>query len=81
MNISSIKKLVESGVTIEQLQQAETDLMEGNVLAIEVEGADEGEQLTHIIAASEILNDMHRNNIAMPLALRNYTSRVRNSIN
>jgi len=48
--------------------------------AILVEGKDEGEKLTHILAAIHILEDMQKNNLDARTALRNYTQRVRNSI-
>ena len=54
--------------------------MEGEPLGIEVGGADEGEQLTHIMAAMEVLKDVQENGSDPKEALRNYTKRVRESI-
>jgi hypothetical protein len=78
MKLAEIKKLVENQ-TIEVLQLAEAQLIEGEVLSIAVGGADEGEQLTHIMAAIEVLKDM-QDGTEMQEALRAYTRRVRDSI-
>jgi hypothetical protein len=79
MKIPAIQKLVNTK-TIEECKQAENALIEGESLPFEVEGDDEGEQLTHLIAAAHILEDMKKNNCDYRTALRNYTQRVRNSI-
>ena len=79
MKVASIKVLVDT-YNIEQLRAAEEALYNEESLSIEVEGADEGEKLTHILAAIEILQDMAKGN-DYKTALRNYSSRVRNSIN
>jgi hypothetical protein len=79
MKVASIKSLVEL-YNLEQLQAAEQALYNEQPLNIEVEGADEGEKLTHILAAMEILKDMAQG-ADYKTALRNYSSRVRNSIN
>lgn len=78
MKIPAIKKLVESN-SIEELEAAEQALYNEEKPTIEVEGSDEGEQLTHILAAIEILKQM-QNGEEFKNALRNYTQRVRNSI-
>ncbi len=78
MKIPAIKKLVETN-SIEELEAAEQALYNEEKTAIEVEGSDEGEQLTHILAAIEILKNM-QNGEEFKNALRNYTQRVRNSI-
>jgi hypothetical protein len=79
MQIGIIKQLVESH-SIATLRAAEDALLNEQPLAIAVEGKDEGEQLTHILAAIEILHDMERHSIDYRTALRNYSQRVRNSI-
>lgn len=79
MKVAAIKPLVET-YTIEQLQQAEQDIYNETPINIEVEGVDEGEKLTHLLAAIEILLDMKKG-VDYKTALRNYSSRVRNSIN
>lgn len=80
MKIPAIKKLVET-YSVEELLKAEVDIMEEQVLSIEVEGADEGEQLTHILAAFWILTEMKNRDIDFKEALRDYTKKVRESIN
>ncbi len=80
MKIPEIKKLVEA-YTVAQLRDAEEKLIEEEALEIEVGGEDEGEQLTHIMAAIEILEDMGKTGSDFKTALRTYTKRVRNSIN
>lgn len=78
MKIPAIKKLVET-YSIEELEAAEQALYNEETPTIEVEGSDEGEQLTHILAAIEILKQI-QNGEEFKNALRNYTQRVRNSI-
>ncbi|MGK7390237.1 MAG: DUF6952 family protein [Candidatus Cyclobacteriaceae bacterium M2_1C_046] len=80
MKIPAIKKLVESYDQME-LREAEAQLVEDLPLAIEVEGDDEGEQLTHILAAIYIQEKMDRDKVDFKTALRDYTGRVRESIN
>jgi len=79
MKIPAIKKLVET-YTIAELNAAEENLVEGEKLAIEVEGQDEGEVLTHIIAAVWILEEMKAKDMDFKDALREYTKKVRESI-
>lgn len=79
MKIPVIKKMAES-YSIDQLNDAESTLMNEEMLQIEVEGDDLGEQLTHIIAAREIKMQMLKEGLDLNRALRNYTKRVRNSI-
>jgi hypothetical protein len=79
MQLPVIKKLSET-YNLEQLQAAEEAILNEQAPAIEIEGKDEGEQLTHILAAIDILQDMQKNNIDYRTALRNYSQRVRNSI-
>jgi hypothetical protein len=79
MKLPSIKKLVES-FSVPQLQAAEEAIMEGLEPAIEVEGSDEGEKLTHIMAAVFIIQEMQSKGLEYNAALRAYSSRVRTSI-
>ncbi len=79
MQIPVIKKLAER-FTLDQLKAAEEAMMNEQQPAIEIEGKDEGEQLTHVLAAIEMLTDMQTNNVDLRTALRNYSQRVRNSI-
>jgi hypothetical protein len=80
MKIPVIKKLVEIE-SFDNLQKAEESLLNGESLAIEVEGDDEGEQLTHIIAAMWIQEKMKEEGMDFKTALREYTKKVRESIN
>lgn len=80
MKIPEIKKLVES-YSMEELMAAEEALVEEDALKIEVGGADEGEKLTHVFAAIYILNKMEDDGVDFKTALRDYTSKVRESIN
>lgn len=79
MKIPIIQDLVES-YSIEILKKAEMALVAEEPLPIKVDGEDEGEQLTHIIAASWILNKMEQENIDFKDALKEYTRKVRESI-
>lgn len=81
MKIPAIKTIVEK-YTIEELKKAEEVLYDEKPCPIEVEGEDEGEQLTHILAAIWIKEKMDSDNsIDFKTALREYTQKVRNSIN
>lgn len=80
MKISAIKKLVEN-YDLVTLLKAEVLLIEDVPLNIEVEGEDEGEMLTHILAAIYVKEMMERDKVDFQTALRDYTGRVRESIN
>ena len=79
MKIPVIKTLVES-YTKEELSKAEEAILEEQSPTIVIGGDDEGEQLTHVYAAIQILNAMEDDNLDFKTALREYTGRVRNSI-
>jgi hypothetical protein len=79
MKIPVIKKLTENQ-SIEELEAAERSIIEEKQPEITVEGDDEGEQLTHVIAALEIKRSVEKDGLPLPKALRNYTQRVRKSI-
>lgn len=80
MKIPEIKKLVDT-YSVEQLMTAEEALVNEESLPIEIGGTDEGEQLTHVFAAIYVINKMHDDGVDFKTALRDYTSKVRNSIN
>lgn len=80
MNIQIIKHLVDT-YTIQQLKQAEEDLLNEQALKIEVEGVDEGEQLTHTLAAIFCKEIMEKEGLNINQAVRAYSQRVRDSIN
>ena len=79
MKMPVIRRLVETQ-TLEALVAAEEALLEEQVPAFEVEGEDEGEQLTHVFAAIFILNHMQDHGSDFKTALREYTAKVRVSI-
>lgn len=79
MKIPAIKKLVEHA-DLESLKKAEQALYDEQPLSMDVEGDDDGEKLTHILAAIYIKERMAQGN-DFTTALRSYTQRVRNSIN
>jgi len=80
MKIPVIKQLVET-YELETLKKGEEDLMNGVELDIAVEGSDEGEQLTHILAAIWIKEYMEQHHADYKTSLRAYTEKVRSSIN
>ncbi|AYA37930.1 hypothetical protein D3Y59_13280 [Hymenobacter oligotrophus] len=80
MKIPAIKRLVESQ-TLQTLVEAEEALLDERQPSFEVEGEDEGEQLTHVFAAIWILNHMKDHGVEFTAALREYTKKVRVSIN
>lgn len=79
MKISVIKSLVENN-TINQLKQVEEQICNGDALSIAVEGADDGEKLTHVLAAIDILTTVENENMDIRTAMRAFSERVRNSI-
>ena len=79
MHIPTIKKLVEE-VEITDLKAAEEAILEEQSPQIDIPGADEGEQLTHVIAAIWIKEDMVSTGRKLMESLRDYTKKVRKSI-
>lgn len=78
MKIPAIKKLVEN-VEVDALKKAEEALLDEQKPEIQIDGDDESEQLTHVLAAIIIKEDM-ANGLSFVDALRKYSSRVRTSI-
>ncbi len=79
MKIPVIKKLTETQ-SVEALKQAEEAILNEEKPAIEVEGEDEGEQLTHCMAAIWVKEEMSKTGDDFRTSLRKYTERVRKSI-
>ncbi len=79
MKIPAIKHLVEN-YSLLQLVQAENAIAEERRSEIEIPGDDEGEQLTHAYAAIQILKTIQTDEVDFKTALRQFTSRVRESI-
>jgi len=79
MQVPVIKQLV-SDFELEQLQQAEEAILNESQPEIKIEGEDEGEQLTHVMAAIWVKQHMQKENLSIGKAVREYTVRVRQSI-
>ena len=79
MKIPAIKNLVEVA-SMDELIAAEEAIIEEQPPKIEVIGDDEGEQLTHVMAAIFIKNHMDDYKADFKTALREYTKKVRESI-
>jgi hypothetical protein len=79
MKLPIIKDLAETK-SIPQLKEAEEKLINGEELPFEVKGDDEGEQLTHILGALDILERVENEKIDLKTATRAFFERVRNSI-
>lgn len=79
MKLPAIKKLVET-YSLEQCLEAENQLLEGEKPQIDIEGADEGEQLTHVLGAIDILTRVRDEQKDLKTATREFIERVRNSI-
>lgn len=79
MKVPALKKLVEN-YTLQQCIDAEQQLLEGEKPTIEIEGEDEGEQLTHILGAIDILTRVKEEGKDIKTATREFIDRVRNSI-
>jgi len=79
MNIPVIKAIIEK-YTIEELNAAEEAMMNEETSQIEIEGKDEGEQLTHVLAAIWIKNHMNQTGESVGKAVRAYSVKVRKSI-
>jgi hypothetical protein len=78
MKIPVIKKLVET-MNLSALRAAEEAILEERNPESTIPGDDEGEQLTHVLAAIEILKSMEKGDTFQE-ALRGYSQRVRKSI-
>jgi hypothetical protein len=78
MKVSSIKKLVE-GYSIDDLKRAEAALLEEQLPAIQIEGDDDGEKLTHVLAGI-FIHEKLQEGLEFARALREYSKKVRESI-
>jgi len=79
MKLPAIKNAVEN-YSLEELKAAEEAIMDERSPAIPIDGDDEGEKLTHVLAAIYIKEEMSTKSIAFRDALRAYSQRVRQSI-
>jgi hypothetical protein len=80
MKLPAIKQAVEN-YSVADLKKAEESLLNEEPPQIEIAGDDEGEQLTHCMAAIWIKEEMQRTGNDIRSSTRNYIERVRNSIN
>jgi hypothetical protein len=79
MKLPVIKQLVEDE-SLDTLRACETALYEEQPTPTTVEGHDEGEKLTHVLAAIWIKEQMVAKGITYQAASREYSKRVRTSI-
>jgi hypothetical protein len=79
MQVSIIKFLAENYSLIE-LRKVEEALLNENQPEIEINGNDECEKLTHVLATIEILESMEANKTDLRQCIREFSQRVRNSI-
>jgi hypothetical protein len=79
MKLPVIKQLTES-YSVEDLKLAEEAILNEETPSISIDGEDEGEQLTHCMAAIWIKNEMQEKKLDFRNAMRAYTNRVRKSI-
>jgi len=79
MKIPVIKKLIQE-LDIESLKRSSNELEEEKPLSLEIGGDDDGEKLTHIYGAIWILEQVEKGT-DKNMALREFSARVRNSIN
>lgn len=78
MKLPEVKRLA-STHTVEELKAAEAAILDELEPAIEVGGEDEGEQLTHIIGAMDVLAGVSAGE-TFTNAFRAFAQRVRDSI-
>jgi hypothetical protein len=78
MKLPVIRNLVKTH-TLDALKAAEDAILNEQAPEITIEGDDEGEQLTHVIGAIEILQHI-ADGMDEKTALRTFSQRVRNSI-
>jgi hypothetical protein len=76
MKLPEIKRLVDN-YSITQLEAAETEILSGTDVSIEVNGYDSGERLTHVLAALWINNHMVVNDCDFRTSQREYVKNVR----
>ena len=79
MKVAVVKELVNS-YTQEELADAEDALLNELQPDISIPGDNEGEQLTHVLAALWVQADMHYNDCDIQTSLRSYSIKVRKSI-
>jgi hypothetical protein len=79
MKLPEIKRLAEAH-TVAELALAKEAILQGEQPQIAVEGEDEGEQLTHVMAAQWIHAHMAQEQVDLRTAQRVYGQMVRKSL-
>jgi len=79
MKIVEIKRLALAHSSAD-LIKAEEDLIEERPIDMEVEGEDDGEKLTHVMAAIFVKSYMETHHVDVNKAIRTYSQRVRESL-
>lgn len=79
MKTAAVRKLAQNH-DLETLQKAEEALLNEEAPSIEVEGEDEGDQITNINGAIYVLEQTQKNGTDIKDEVRNFTQRVRDSI-
>ena len=80
MKVSEIKRLAQNN-SIEELRKAEEAIINEESPEIEVNGSDEGDKLTNLSGAIWVLEKVELNGTEIKEEVRNFTNRVRESIN
>lgn len=79
MKTAAVRKLAQNH-DLATLQKAEEALLNEEHPPIEVEGVDEGDQITNINGAIYVIEQSEKNGTDIKTEVRNFTERVRNSI-
>lgn len=79
MQIPEIKRLAENH-SIDEISAAIEAYENENTPAIEVKGEDDGDRLTNLLGAREVLENMEAEGTPLKDALRKFTRRVRDSL-
>ena len=79
MNSEAVSILVEN-YTVDQLTEAEHEIIRGEEPSISVKGSDASEKLTHLLAAVYVLDQMKSERVEFYAAFRQYNLQVRESI-
>lgn len=79
MKIGVIKKIAEQ-LSMDDLRAAEEALYNEKQPIVDIEGEDEGEKLTHVLAAIFVKEYVSENQVDLKAALRAYAVKVRTSI-
>ena len=79
MKLPIVRKLADE-YSLSELHDLEEKIINDVPIDINDLGDDEGEVLTHVLAAIYIKNIMQQDGLELSVALRQYTSRVRDTL-